>query len=76
MFLAALLSGCGLFGKKSGKSSRTTGWAYNSEETVIFRTNRDMNRKLVPDLYSSGCTFTMGRVEQDVMYNWDNHREG
>ena len=32
--LAAFVSGCGLFGKKGSKDvSRTTGWAFNSEET-------------------------------------------
>jgi len=34
LFLAAFMSGCGLFGGGGrGESSRTTGWEYNAEET-------------------------------------------
>ena len=74
VFLAALLTGCGLFGKKSGKSSRTTGWEYNSEETGNIPYESGYEQETGPGLvFIQGGTFTMGRVEQDVMYNWDNH---
>lgn len=74
VILAALVSGCGLFGKKGSKDlSRTTGWAYNSEETGNITNQSDYEQEAGPGLtFVQGGTFTMGRVEQDVMYKWDN----
>lgn len=73
VFLAALMSSCGLFGKKGGKS-RTTGWSYNSEETGNIPYESGYNQETGPGLvFIQGGTFTMGRVEQDVMYRWDNY---
>jgi len=77
VLLAAVVSSCSLFGGKSGKgkqSSRTTGWAYNSEETGNIPYLGDFEQDAGPGLtFIQGGTFVMGRVEQDVMYNWDNH---
>ncbi len=74
VFLAAFVSGCGLFGKKGGKASRTTGWEYNAEETGNIPNISGYKQETGPGLvFIQGGTFTMGRVEQDVMYNWDNH---
>ncbi len=76
VFLAALFfSGCGLFGKKGSKDvSRTTGWAYNSDETGNIPYEAGYEQEAGPGLkFIQGGTFTMGRVEQDVMYKWDNY---
>ncbi|MCD6355091.1 MAG: SUMF1/EgtB/PvdO family nonheme iron enzyme [Prolixibacteraceae bacterium] len=75
VFLVAFLSGCGLLGKKGkGGTSRTTGWAYNSEETGNIPYQSGYEQETGPGLvFIQGGTFTMGRVEQDVMYRWDNH---
>lgn len=71
--LAAILSGCSLFGKKSGSASRTTGWAYNSEETGSIPYESGYDQEAGPGLvFVQGGTFTMGRVEEDVLYRWDN----
>jgi gliding motility-associated lipoprotein GldJ len=75
VLLAAFLSGCGLFGKKgsSGGVSRTTGWSYNDEETGNIPNESGYEQEAGPGLaFVQGGTFTMGRVEQDVMYRWDN----
>ena len=74
VILAATISGCGLFGNKSGGgSSRTTGWSYNEEETGFIPNMSGYNQETGPGLvFVEGGTFTMGRVEQDVMYTWDN----
>jgi sulfatase modifying factor 1 len=78
IFLAALVSSCGLIGGKGGKggksdSSRTTGWAYNEEETGSIPYLSEYEQEAGPGLtFVQGGTFTMGRVEQDVMYTWDN----
>ena len=73
LFLATLLSGCGLF-RRGSESSRTTGWAYNSEETGNIPYLSGYEQETGPGLvFIQGGTFTMGRVEEDVMYKWDNH---
>lgn len=79
VFLAAIVSSCGMFGGKNGKgrkgdSSRTTGWEYNAEETGNIPHISGYEQETGPGLtFVQGGTFTMGRVEQDVMYRWDNH---
>ncbi|NQU86036.1 MAG: SUMF1/EgtB/PvdO family nonheme iron enzyme, partial [Mariniphaga sp.] len=76
VFLAAFISGCGLLGNKGGGggSSRTTGWSYNNPETGDIPYQSGYQQEAGPGLiFIEGGTFTMGRVEQDVMYNWDNH---
>lgn len=76
VLLAVLVSSCGLFsGKgKKGSSSRTTGWEYNSEETGNIPNISGYEQETGPGLvFVQGGTFTMGRVEQDVMYRWDNY---
>ncbi len=72
--LAVLVSGCGLFGKGGGKdTSRTTGWAYNDEETGNIPNISGYEQEAGPGLvFVQGGTFTMGRVEEDVMYRNDN----
>jgi len=75
LLLAAFVSGCGLFGKKSGGGgvSRTTGWSYNDEATGSIPVDAEYKQEAGPGLaFVQGGTFTMGRVEQDVMYRWDN----
>ena len=75
LFLAAFLSGCGLFGNRGGSDiSRTTGWEYNTEETGNIPYLSGYEQEAGPGLvFVQGGTFTMGRVEEDVMYKWDNH---
>ena len=56
------------------KESSTTGWEYNNSKNGGFETNkRFVEQATGPGLtFIEGGTFTMGRVEQDVMYEWDN----
>ena len=73
LFLAVIFSGCGLF-RRGSESSRTTGWEYNSEENGNIPYLSGYEQNVGPGLrFIQGGTFTMGRVEQDVMYKWDNH---
>lgn len=73
VILAAAVTSCGLFGKGGGESSRTTGWAYNAEETGNITNISGYEQENGPGLvFVQGGTFTMGRVEQDVMYRNDN----
>lgn len=73
VFLAAFITGCGLIGNKGGNQSRTTGWSYNDPETGDIPDLSGYTQNTGPGLvFIQGGTFTMGRVEQDVMYSWDN----
>jgi len=58
---------------KSGKSvSRTTGWSYNDPETGNIPYEPGYEQTAGPGLvFIEGGTFTMGRVEEDVMSKWD-----
>ena len=70
--LAVILSGCGVF-RGGSDVSRTTGWEYNSEETGNIPYLAGYEQPTGPGLvFIQGGTFTMGRVEEDVMYKWDN----
>jgi formylglycine-generating enzyme len=72
--VAVVLSGCGLFNRSSKKqSSRTTGWTYNDPETGNIPYISGYQQEAGPGLvFIEGGTFTMGRVEEDVMSKWDN----
>ncbi|HZH73766.1 MAG TPA: SUMF1/EgtB/PvdO family nonheme iron enzyme [Mariniphaga sp.] len=73
LILAVTLSGCGSF-RGNSDVSRTTGWEYNSEETGNIPYLAGYEQPTGPGLvFIQGGTFTMGRVEEDVMYKWDNH---
>lgn len=73
ILLAVSISGCSLFSKKGGGTSRTTGWKYNSEENGNIPYKSGYEQEAGPGLvFIQGGTFTMGRVEEDVMYHWDN----
>ncbi|MAJ90251.1 MAG: gliding motility lipoprotein GldJ [Flavobacteriales bacterium] len=72
---AVILSSCSKT-KKSYPESSTTGWEYNNSTNGGFEVNdnfRFTEQKIGPGLvFIEGGSFTMGRVEQDVMYEWDN----
>ena len=56
------------------KESSTTGWEFNNSKNGGFEVRQDfVEQKTGPGLvFVEGGSFTMGRVEQDVMYEWDN----
>jgi len=69
------LSSCSLFGGGGGGSdeSSTTGWKYNDPEQGGFEVVSDYKPRTGPGLvFIEGGTFIMGRVEQDLMYDWNN----
>jgi len=72
---AVILSSCSKT-KKSYPESSTTGWEYNNSTNGGFEVNDNYGfteQQLGPGLvFIEGGSFTMGRVEQDVMYEWDN----
>jgi gliding motility-associated lipoprotein GldJ len=74
-FLAVLLivsAGCAGGKKKKGVSA-TTGWQYNNPDNGGFEVKEGVEQETGPNLvFIEGGTFTMGRIEQDVTYDWNN----
>lgn len=76
LFLTAalLVSSCG--GRQNvtstGSMSTTTGWAYNDPSNGGFEVSSAIEQMTGPGLVLiEGGTFTMGRVQDDVMYDWN-----
>jgi sulfatase modifying factor 1 len=69
-----VISSCNLIkGKKKKSASSTTGWAYNDPKNGGFEYRSGYMQKSGPGLMPiQGGTFTMGRVEQDVMFDGNN----
>ncbi len=60
-------------GKKSKGVSATTGWKYNSPDNGGFEVKEGVAQETGPNLvFIEGGSFTMGRVEQDLTYDWNN----
>jgi formylglycine-generating enzyme len=75
VFIAALiLSSCSLFKKKGDSNvSSTTGWEYNNPDNGGFEVTVGAEQKTGPGLVLiEGGRFTMGRIQQDVMFDWNN----
>lgn len=69
--LIFVLSACG--GGKSRKSSTTTNWNYNDPDMGGFEVKFGYKQETGPGLiFIEGGTFSMGRVEQDLLYDWNN----
>jgi gliding motility-associated lipoprotein GldJ len=65
-----LVTSCG---KGSKEVSSTTGWEYNNPKNGGFEYIAGYEQKTGPGLvFIEGGTFIMGRVEQDVMSDWNN----
>jgi len=55
------------------KVSSTTGWEYNSPDNGGFEVTIGAEQKTGPGLVLiEGGRFTMGQVQQDVMFDWNN----
>ncbi len=56
-----------------GKQSATTGWDYDNPKNGGFEYGNFVEQQTGPGLvFVEGGTFTMGRVQQDVLYDWNN----
>jgi len=70
--IIVLLAGLGL-ASCSQERSNTTGWAYNEPRNGGFQKIPYFDQETGPGLILvEGGTFTMGRSEQDVTYEWNN----
>jgi sulfatase modifying factor 1 len=70
VIVAIILISC----KGGGKdASSTTGWKYNDPDNGGFEVTTEKEQETGPGLVLvQGGTYTMGRVEQDVLYDWNN----
>ncbi len=74
LLLAAIICmpSCKLF-KGSKGTSPTTGWNYNDPDYGGYEVKHAVEQETGPGLvFIEGGTFTMGRVSQDVMSDWNN----
>jgi gliding motility-associated lipoprotein GldJ len=72
-FLAVAVAGAFIVSSCSKEASSTTGWDYNSPKTGGFQKVPFVDQETGPGLLLvEGGTFTMGRAEQDVMFDWNN----
>ena len=66
------VSSCKMF-KKSYQQDTKTGWNYNDPDYGGFEVKDVPEQDTGPGLvFIEGGSFTMGRVAQDVMYDWNN----
>jgi formylglycine-generating enzyme required for sulfatase activity len=73
IFIAALILFSCKGSKKGDNVSSTTGWKYNDPDNGGFEVALGAEQKTGPGLVLiEGGRFTMGRVEQDVMFDWNN----
>ena len=72
-FLAVAIAGAFTISSCTQEVSNSTGWDYNSPETGGFQKVPFVDQETGPGLLLvEGGTFTMGRAEQDVMFDWDS----
>lgn len=72
--LASLvLAGAFVIASCSREASNATGWDYNNPKQGGFQKVPFVDQETGPGLLLvEGGTFTMGRAEQDVMFDWNN----
>ncbi len=73
LLAVVFLQSCKKKGRGAKGNSSTTGWTYNDQNNGGFEV-ADYNEQVTgPGLVLiEGGAFTMGRVQQDVMYDWNN----
>lgn len=71
--LASTLVGCKNSSSSSSNVSRATGWKINSKDGGFQYNTKFKEQETAPGLvFVEGGTFTMGRVQDDVMHDWNN----
>ena len=66
------LTGCNK-SSRSGNSSRGTGWQINAKQGGFQYNTNFKDQETAPGLvFVEGGTYTMGKVQDDVMHDWNN----
>ena len=72
LFSFLVVAGCSKT-SKYGNTSRGTGWQINAKEGGFQYNTRFKGQETAPGMvFIEGGTFTMGRVQDDVMHDWNN----
>lgn len=72
-YLAFAIAGAFIVSSCSRETSKVTGWDYNNPKQGGFQKVPFIDQETGPGLLLvEGGTFTMGRTEQDVMFDWNN----
>lgn len=72
-FALAAVAGAFIVSSCSREASNVTGWDYNNPKQGGFQKVPFVDQETGPGLLLvEGGTFTMGRSEQDVMFDWNN----
>jgi len=73
LFMLIVLAGIILVSSCKREVSSTTGWNYGDPNFGGFQNHPGYEQETGPGLvFIEGGSFSMGRVEQDVMYDWNN----
>jgi gliding motility-associated lipoprotein GldJ len=71
--IAVAIIGSSIISSCSNETSSSTGWDYNNMKQGGFQKIPFVDQETGPGLILvEGGTFTMGRAEQDIMYDWNN----
>jgi gliding motility-associated lipoprotein GldJ len=71
--LTLILAGILFLASCNKEASNTTGWNYNDSRFGGFQNHPGYEQETGPGLvFVEGGSFAMGRVEQDVLYDWNN----
>jgi gliding motility-associated lipoprotein GldJ len=66
-------TGCSKKGSGSGNTSSATGWKINDKKGGFQHNSKYKQQDAAPGLVAvEGGTYTMGRVQDDVMHDWNN----
>jgi len=76
LIVSTILSSCkGSAVTKRQGQSRTTGWNFNDDKWGSFEVVNYVEQPTGPNLVLiEGGTFTMGSLEQDIMFDWNSMR--
>jgi gliding motility-associated lipoprotein GldJ len=73
LLVAISLTTIGCKRSSSSNSSRATGWDINSRDGGFQYNTQFKEQETAPGMvFVEGGTFTMGRVQDDVMHDWNN----
>ena len=73
IILAGSLAACGSKSMRDSKKSTVTGWKYNDKQNGGFQVVFNYKQDNPPGMtFVQGGTFTMGRVFEDVIGDWNN----
>ena len=72
--LSLVVASCSKNSSSSKNSSRATGWQINAKDGGFQYNTKFKEQETAPGLvFIEGGTFTMGRVQDDVMHDWNNN---